>query len=345
MKCEVGSREESISNGRLNADQIQQIAPGLEQASSSSKGAFRKESSISGIMPIGLLREPHKQKELVVATTAELEARGNEGSIGFDDNNDGGEEIPEDERVSPEELAKAREMNAKDTKPWEMAPSAEPMVKLEDGTTRPMNIDDAIYIHHMEQQKAAAAEKKKKKAKDLDAEEQAAMDNIAAIMSELGVDDDGEPQNKHGRVYLFQVPPVLPMLFKSTQPMTPSPVKAEPVNDDVFMPDVEQAEQPTPVDLTGSLFASSGGALAPEPGYMGKMVVRKSGKVELDWGGLPLSVRPGTRPDFVSRAVIIETDDVKNQGQEMGSAIDVGKIMGRFVSGLVIDEGEDWDEN
>ncbi|CCF40421.1 hypothetical protein CH063_10990 [Colletotrichum higginsianum] len=65
---------------------------------------------------------------------------------------------------------------------------------------------------------------------------------------------------------------------------------------------------------------------------MGKLKVRKSGKVELDWGGRTLELSPAAGMNFLTTAVIVEESDEKTkQGIIGGDSIGMGKIMGDLV--------------
>jgi len=77
---------------------------------------------------------------------------------------------------------------------------------------------------------------------------------------------------------------------------------------------------------------------------MGKLNVRRSGKVELDWGGKIMELSPATGMNFLSTAVIVEQNDEKPAaGVIGGEGIGMGKIMGRFVVAPVWGEEEDWE--
>ncbi|KAJ2906608.1 putative urease accessory protein [Zalerion maritima] len=329
-------------DNRLNADQLHQLSPEQEDAIGGKTG-LRKPSQIGGIMPVGLLREPHKQKELVVATTAELEARGAEGTrataTDTADDEDGNEDIPDDERITAADLAKARELAKQDTEPWQGAPSGEvPMVKTEDGTLRPMNIDEAIKIAQVKDRKEREEAKEKEKWEGMTPLERKRIEKLNQMLSSLGTDPKNptsEPENKDGRLFLFQIPPVMPQLARNNRPAVANPVKSEPADDDdISMLDAPPAGQPTPtVDLTEEDLPGKG-PITPEAGYIGKMHVRKSGKVELDWGGQSMSVKCGLERESASNVLIIEKDDAKNQGQVVGSALSMGRLAGNFVAGL-----------
>ncbi|RFU71947.1 rna polymerase iii rpc4, partial [Trichoderma arundinaceum] len=79
-------------------------------------------------------------------------------------------------------------------------------------------------------------------------------------------------------------------------------------------------------------------------GLIGRLNVRKSGKVELDWGGRILEMSPAAGMNFLTTAVIVEESDEKPQnGVTTGESIGMGKIMGRFVLAPIWNEEEEWD--
>ena len=111
-------------------------------------------------------------------------------------------------------------------------------------------------------------------------------------------------------MYLFQFPPVLPPLEVAAEPAGPGGVKTEP--DDTVMVDAPPAgaaaAKPT-VDLTRDDDDYFGETLAKAGGFVGELKVRRSGRVELDWGGQTLELRPGGGVEFVTTAVLVDEFD------------------------------------
>jgi DNA-directed RNA polymerase III subunit RPC4 len=151
-----------------------------------------------------------------------------------------------------------------------------------------------------------------------------------------------------GKLFLFQFPPVLPSLYnpkKSSKPenkkskqetkkaaaaveISPSKggktakVKNEPETEEKVEPEIVIEEETK---------------LVEEEGWVGKMVVRKSGKVELVWGGTSMVVHAGTAGDFLSTAVVVDgrerpvVNQLREPGEPEGSAVGMGKIFGKYV--------------
>ena len=206
--------------------------------------------------------------------------------------------------------------------------------------------------------------------KDLpkDAEEKIIQRDLDLLAGELGAvtvtDEAGEsrtegPSNKDGRLYLFQFPSLIPPLREVARPRAATKVKEESTDTDPM--DTPSTNDPAPVDLTRE---SSGHNANEEDddedeeleaegfrsqflshgGMVGKLNVRKSGKVELDWGGMTLEMSPAAGMNFLTTAVIVEEGDEKPQQNIIsGDSVGMGKIMGRFVLAPIWSEEDDWD--
>lgn len=304
----------------------------------------------SNVFPMGIYRREHKDTGVVVATTAELEAAENaeeEESLWVD---------------GQDPNAIRADMQAEEQGTWD-TDSKRPVkvqVKQEPGT-EDMDLDS---LTEREETEGPAVKAKVKKALAQDPEEKMIQSDLNVLANELGavtITEDGEiktqePANKDGRMYLFQFPPLLPPLNPSSIPSSSGKVKAEPP--DVDMLDASAASDPTPVDLTGAETNNEAEAgdeddpqnkhgfmssLLSQGGMIGKLNVRKSGKVELDWGGRILEMSPATGMNFQTTAVIVEESDEKPQhGVIGGESIGMGKIMGRFVLAPTWSEEEEW---
>jgi len=161
--------------------------------------------------------------------------------------------------------------------------------------------------------------------------------------TDMGADEVED--KKEGRIYLFQFPPRLPNLY-NPEKEKPNTATAE-ADGTVEGDDTAAASGSTaPIDLTKD---SDGGEeevvvktepetkeerkrrkradMIPEEGYLGKMIVRESGKVELSWGGVSLEVKRGIQSSFLSNVVIVDS----KPGEPEGVATSMGKVMGKFV--------------
>jgi DNA-directed RNA polymerase III subunit RPC4 len=313
----------------------------------------------AGSLPMGIYRRKHQDTGIVVATTAELEAAenatGEEQSLWVEEEegNDSGSGTPAE--AIPEQPPEEGVWGA-GRKPIKV--KKEP---VEDDSAMDL---DAVEEHS--EKKKKVVEIKVKKAPPLDAEETLARTDLDILASELGsvviTAENGDtrtedPSVKDGRMYLFQFPPLLPPL----QATAPTPrsgtggVKSEP--GEFNMADAPPASS-EPVDLTKDNKDDNGepdkedpedkkgfmSSLMSQGGMIGQLKVRKSGKVELDWGGRTLEMSPATNMNFLSTAVILEENDQKPHPEMIGGeSIGMGRIMGRFILAPSWDEEEDWE--
>lgn len=172
--------------------------------------------------------------------------------------------------------------------------------------------------------------------------------------------DDGEGETDtrhtgHDRMFLFQLPPLIPQLFDPlTRPSTAAApggvddaqgiqVKAEPdasgtVGEAEKDEDKEKTEPPSTVFTS----ASSVSERFP-PGLVGKLNIHKSGKVTLDWGGTDMEVRYGTDVDFLQDVICVqscqlpELTDTETQ-EQTGKVYTLGQVEKKMV--LVPDWGK-----
>jgi len=70
-----------------------------------------------------------------------------------------------------------------------------------------------------------------------------------------------------------------------------------------------------------------------EEGWIGKLIVRESGRVELNWGGTHLLVGRGAEAAFLSNALVVDGIErgPPGGGPPEGKATSMGQVMGKFV--------------
>ncbi|KAM0260737.1 hypothetical protein ACHAQJ_002653 [Trichoderma viride] len=352
--------EGGFRDTRINADKLHTMVheEGLDSDDEAMLAALHTRAG--GVMPMGILRREHKEAPVVVATTAELEAaekaKGEEESLWVDDEGPG-----------PLPLADQPEEEGE----WDTGSKEAIRVKKEP-TEDSMDLDVEAKPAVVES-KLPVAKIKAKKPVDQDPEENMIRTDLSLLASELGaitINGDGEDKaeeagNKDGRLYLFQFPPLLPPLKQVAAPQPRIKVKEEeqhPIS--LHETPVSASSTATPVDLTqqGEDGQSSDDDDDDEDdedeerrngfrsqalsngGLIGRLNVRKSGKVELDWGGRILEMSPAAGMNFLTTAVIVEESDEKPQnGVTTGESIGMGKIMGRFVLAPIWNEEEEWD--
>ncbi|KAF2425755.1 hypothetical protein EJ08DRAFT_652050 [Tothia fuscella] len=166
---------------------------------------------------------------------------------------------------------------------------------------------------------------------------------------------------KEDRVYLFQLPPVVPNLFIPT----PITIKDEPregpqteeqstaANNDQAQPNSTTDATNPPIKIEDD--SKSTGAKKPKhlpeltSGLAGKLRVHRSGKVTLNWGGTSLQVNKGMDSNFLQDIVLVRKGAEGGGGagiggasssrnEEEGDALAFGQLRGKFVV------TPDWDE-
>ena len=75
--------------------------------------------------------------------------------------------------------------------------------------------------------------------------------------------------------------------------------------------------------------------MVTEEGFVGKLIVRKSGKVQMDWGGVLLELGRGVQSDYLTTTMIVEGVDDGGpsdaSAKPIGTGTGMGKVMGNFV--------------
>ncbi|KAG7435840.1 hypothetical protein Forpi1262_v002730 [Fusarium oxysporum f. sp. raphani] len=330
---------------RINADKLHVHTPEEDLDSEDEAMIEALNSRAVSVLPMGIYRREHKDEGVIVATTAELEAAENAQAIPPTPSKE--EESLWVDGDADEPLL--TDENAEDGGIWKNN-SKTPVIKKEPGLDDSMDLDIEAKTDAGDKDKQApetpAPQTKKPKQ---DPEEAMIQTDLEILANELGAveiseGEDGKtegPSNKDGRMYLFQFPPVLPPLKPITQPSSINKVKPEPgEGEDNVLESTPAAADTEPVDLTNDKnttgfnvpgfedpeqkagFMSS---LLSTGGMVGQLKVRKSGRVELDWGGSTMELNPATGMNFLTTAVIIEENDEKPR------------------PGLLWDDEEDWE--
>ncbi|KAI5862938.1 RNA polymerase III RPC4-domain-containing protein [Durotheca rogersii] len=326
----------------------------------------------AGSLPVGLIRIQHEEEAVKVKTTAELEAEERQSSdVDGDDDSD---------LFVSTETRDLRDVRIDDdNEVWHAAPKSHITVKAEPGTDpESMVVDIADIPEVITQQKAppspeakkkpihteieTAAERRKRKDKaSKDPEVAHAAIDLEAQLRELkfsapanknnesgegGGEGEGEEepqldQEKDNLLYLFQLPPILPPLAKATHDVsgeteTVDLTSQEKGNESAGVKvKIEEGTEPT-----WNPFST----LPPEGGFIGKLNVRKSGRVELDWGGTILNLGMGAATEFLTSALMVEQNiNLENPSASTGSAYGMGEVMGKYVLAPIWDEEKDWD--
>ena len=313
-------------------------------------------------MPMGIRRVEHKEEGVTMTTAAEIEAQEKAGAAGEGSDDEGlfvsGPAAEDGENV--QEAAGGEGV-------WEVPQTRK--IKTEEGAAGAMDLDEIPEgikaPDSPELRKKVPVEQKPKKVAalkdaeaDIIAEDLQRMVDMFTLQEDDAQAEDGTAHNAalEGHMFLFQFPPVLPPLRVVPRDGTttnPISIKPEP-DDDVVMLN----QPPVNIDLTKEsdkkVKKEGDGEEAgdeddedddelKEGGFLGNLVVRKSGKVELSWGGQKLELMPGIQTNFLSTAVLIEQADEKPEtGQMAGAAYGMGKIQGSFALAPVWGDEEDW---
>lgn len=324
------------------------------------------------ILPVGIKREEVQDGGVELATAEDI-AAGEKAAEGDAEMSDSESMWVDDHDKTVPGLKKD------DDEVWSHVapkPREKIMVKNEHGELVEAAIDEIVASEVAKEEEAKKDLLKKiRKGPPKDPEDEQIADDMARLAHLLTIGDqqdqtpdaDGKPPANplEGALFLFQLPPVLPPLKIARQPRPKAAkddqadrVKDEPTEDVVML------DQPAAnIDLTGTSETPDRGVKAeadveidddapkdgkeplypPEGGYVGKLVVRRSGKVELDWGGQTLEMVPGIESHFLTTAVLVEeTNPTARSGEAAGVAYSMGKIHGKFVLAPKWGDEEEW---
>lgn len=228
------------------------------------------------------------------------------------------------------------------------------------------NIDH--LTRRLADQKLKVSKAKQKAYEDMDWEDRHHAEKMHAQRLLFGIDSDEDDEDNEskeakpkrtpliqdGSLYIFQFPPVMPPLHVSRAPTGDSsdkgPVKDEPVDDDdVDMSDTPAHDPNNPVDLTkvkdedeeevvGT--GSSHKKKSNEPstnmqdqpgGHLGQLLIRKSGKMQMNYGGMLFDVEMAMPISHLREAVLIVDKGGAPDGEGYhGNAYGMGRIAGKF---------------
>ncbi|KAI2623458.1 RNA polymerase III RPC4-domain-containing protein [Xylaria nigripes] len=301
-------------------------------------------------IPIGMHRTLHQDPEVKVKTQAELEAEDRQSS------DDEGNLFVDAPDKDPRDIGMGN-----DTEVWHAAPKNRLNVKAEPGTEgdssdvnmadipeapkapaspdakkRPVDDENSIASD-------AAAEKLKRKEKKLaeDSEFMYSTMDLETVLRNLSFStpvDNEEGQEKDDQLFVFQFPPILPPLVRR------SDNENELGAIDLAPSDADNGKIKLEDGVEESRKRNMG--LPADGGFIGRLNVRKSGKVELDWGGTTLDLGLATETDFLTTAMIIEQKENVETAEEIaGSAYGMGQVFGKFVLAPPCEDEDEWDPN
>ncbi|KXX76515.1 DNA-directed RNA polymerase III subunit RPC4 [Madurella mycetomatis] len=323
-----------IDRDRINADMLYSyVEPEEEEDSRATVVSAKKKKAI---LPMGIRRVEHKEEEVTITTAAEIEAQEKAGTADEHESEEEGLFVggPSGEDVSEP---------PRDEAVWEHAvpqPRSNVRIKTEDGEARGMDLDEipeGVKVAESPEQKKALAQpageqKPKKSAAPKDPETEIIAQDLQRMLNMFTLQgSDGGASPLEGHMFLFQFPRILPPLKVASRDgdVASRPIKPEAGDDDLKEADGGAGEEEDGLEIGG---------------YIGDLVVRKSGRVELSWGGLPLEAGPGVQANFLQTAVLIEDAETKpsDVSRYAGAAYGMGKVQGSFALAPIWSDEEDW---
>ncbi|KAI1180776.1 RNA polymerase III RPC4-domain-containing protein [Nemania sp. FL0916] len=304
--------------------------------------------SQGGNLPIGMHRTLHTDPEVKVKTQAELEAEDRQSS------DDEGNLFVDEPARDPRDNSIDN-----DSEVWHAAPSNRATVKAEPGTEEDGADVDMADIPEAPKAPPSpevrkkpvigengvtvdvATEKAKRKEKKIseDTEFMYSTMDIEALLRSLSVstaEETEESQGKDDQLFIFQFPPLLPPLAKLSDGVDGETETVD-LSSNEGRPKIK-LEDGVETTRDKSMGLPAGG------GFIGRLNVRKSGKVELDWGGTTLNLGMETETDFLTTAMIIEQkENVETAEESAGYAYGMGQVIGKFVLAPPCDDEDEWD--
>ncbi|KAJ2985265.1 hypothetical protein NUW58_g5630 [Xylaria curta] len=333
---------------RVNIDLLNGLTDGHAPDGTPLYQPTRYSQKSVGNLPIGMHRTLHQDPEVKVKTQAELEAEDRQSS------DDEGNLFVDAPAIDPRDIGMDD-----DNEVWHAAPKSQVRVKPEPGTEEdgadvdmsdipeapkaPLSpeVRKKPIIDENGLASDVAAEKVKRKEKKMaeDTEFMYSTMDLEALLRTLSFTaqaEGEEDQEKDDQLFLFQFPPILPPLAKVSEHLDG---QAETI-------DLASSDDKQKVKLEDSVEATRNKTmgLPAEGGFIGKLNVRKSGKVELDWGGTTLDIGMTTETDFLTTAMIIEQkENVETAEESAGIAYGMGQVLGRFVVAPPCEDEDEWD--
>ncbi|KAK6345188.1 hypothetical protein TWF718_007114 [Orbilia javanica] len=172
---------------------------------------------------------------------------------------------------------------------------------------------------------------------------------LGPALPERGVDAEGDhdmgdaaappeprPDEKQNKLYLFQFPPVLPLMEPAEDVEdAEAQVKEEDstapaATGSSNQPTVKKEEKPRPKYTTLEEVQK---AQLP-PGTAGKLNVHRSGRVTMVFGGIEFEIQRGIDCEFLQDIVVLQKDSglLDERGKPKGRAWGMGQLKGKFVA-------------
>ncbi|KAI1147065.1 RNA polymerase III RPC4-domain-containing protein [Nemania diffusa] len=335
---------------RVNIDLLNGLTDGHAPDGTPMYQPVRYTHKSAGNLPIGMHRTLHQDPEVKVKTQAELEAEDRQSS------DDEGNLFVDEPVRDPRDIGMDD-----DNEVWHAAPKTQVTVKAEPGTEEDdVDIDMAgipeapgapdspelrkkPLIGENGIAADAATEKVRRKEKKIaeDPEFMYSTMDLESLLRNLSFTaptEGEEGQGKDDQLFIFQFPPILPPLVRPSDGL----------NGQLETIDLESGDNRAKVKLEDGIEVTQNKSmgLPAEGGFIGRLNVRKSGKVELDWGGTTLNLGMETETDFLTTAMIIEQkENVETAEESAGYAYGMGQVFGKFVLAPPCEDEDEWDPN
>ncbi|KAI1827922.1 RNA polymerase III RPC4-domain-containing protein [Xylaria intraflava] len=336
---------------RINIDLLNGLTDGHAPDGTPLYQPTRYTQKSVGNIPIGMHRTLHQDPEVKVKTQAELEAEDRQSS------DDEGGLFVDAPVADPRDVG----MN-NDNEIWHAAPKDRVNVKAEPGTEEDCADVDMAEIPEAPTTATSpdtkrravidenglasdtATEKMKRREKRIaeDPEFMCSTMDLETVLRSLSFSapaEGEEGQEKDDQLFVFQFPPILPPLIRPSDNQNGSEaIDLAPSN----------SENDIKVKLENGIeeIRKESMGLPADGGFIGRLNVRKSGKVELDWGGTTLDLGVATETDFLTTAMIIEQkENVETAEESAGSAYGMGQVLGKFVLAPPCEDENEWDPN
>lgn len=332
---------------RVNIDLLNGLTDGHAPDGTPLYQPHRYAQKTVGNLPIGMHRTLYQEPEVKVKTQAELEAEDRQSS------DDEGNLFVDEPVRDPRDIGMEN-----DNEVWHAAPKNPAKVKAEPGTEegdvdvdmadipeapkappspevgkKPVIDEDSLTAD-------AATEKAKRKEKRMaeDTEFMYSTMDLEAQLRNLGLTSaEGEDgQGKDDQLFIFQFPPILPPLLKPSDDLDGNFERI----------DHDSSDNRPHVALEDGIETTRNKSmgLPAEGGFIGRLNLRKSGKVELDWGGTTLNLGMETETDFLTTAMIIEQkENVETAEESAGYAYGMGQVFAKFVLAPPCEDEDEWD--
>ncbi|WEW61269.1 hypothetical protein PRK78_006759 [Emydomyces testavorans] len=372
---EVSSDEGSDYGPRFSIDQIN-ISSGSEDEGKGKAPAKAPLGGSRGLRPIRVERQEHVERIMDINTdassskSAELrrqakEKAGKDDSLFVESDEEGGDggEVEDVEMIDSVALSAEQDLQIKEEPIDADATIADNIPSKTDETTahtedtvsrKPKKARKKVTIKDPRSMFQTQEERQEYDRHEQDVEQlKQALGNISTTDTTANHDEDKVKSEdikdeRNGRLFLLQFPPMTPNLMTSS-------TDQDPCNTTIAVDGTSSTKAPETIAVkqengTTTRVPLSGPTSLPIPskspfslplitatnphlpsGRVGKLEIRKSGRATIDWGGISLELSKGSDVDFLQDAVVApesKTGDSNGSGNRMWA---MSQVSGKFV--------------